>query len=77
MEAPTADQLIAHVKNGQWQGGQYEPAAQFMAGNMAAHIGSYSNEIELLTVLTEDGQSHTVRYHPNLGSYTEPTLQEE
>ena len=73
MEAPAAGELIVHVENGAWQGGQYEPAPQFMAGNVALKIGRYSNEVELLTVITEDGQSHTVGYDPNAGTYTEPT----
>ena len=75
MEAPVAGELIVRVENGAWQGGQYEPAAQFMAGNIALKIGAYSNEVELLTVVTEDGQSHTVGYDPNIGTYT-PTTRE-
>lgn len=73
VEAPTAGELVVHVQNGERQGGQYEPAAQFMSGNIALKIGRYSNELELLTVLTEDAQSHTVGYDPNIGTYTEPT----
>lgn len=73
VEAPVAGELIVRVENGPWQGGQYEPAAEFMAGNIALKIGAYSNEVELLTVITEDGQRHSVGYDPNIGTYTEPT----
>lgn len=73
VEAPAAGELIVRVENGAWQGGPYEPAAQFMAGNMAAKIGDYSNEVDLLTVATEDGQSYSVGFDPNSGTYTLPT----
>lgn len=75
VEAPAAGELVVHVENGAWQGGQYEPAAQFVAGNMVLRIGSYSNDIDLLTVVTEDGQSYTVQYEPDSGSYSETTRQ--
>lgn len=71
MEAPAHGELIVHVQNGAWQGGQYEPAAKFMAGNIMIKIGSYSNDLDLLTVVTEDGQSHTVEYVPEHNSYSE------
>src|SRR5699024_10574209 len=50
MEAPAHGELIVHVQNGAWQGGRYEPAAEFMAGNMMVKIGSYSSDLDLLTV---------------------------
>ena len=58
-----------HVEDGPWQGGQYEPAAQFMSSNIALKIGRYSNELETLTVITEDGQTDTVNYDPQAGTY--------
>ena len=63
-EAPRYGDLVVHVEDGPWQGGQYEPAAQFMSGNIALKIGRYSNELEALTVITEDGQTDTVNYDP-------------
>ena len=69
VEAPTFGDLVVHVENGAWQGGQFEPAASFMAGNMALKIGSYSNELETLTVITEDGQTNTVNYDSETASY--------
>lgn len=68
-EAPTYGELVVHVENGAWQGGQYEPAATFMAGNILLKIGSYSNEVATLTVVTEDGQSETVEFDPHSGTY--------
>lgn len=73
VEAPTAGELVVHVENGAWQGGPYEPAASFMAGNMMVKIGSYSSDMDLLTVITEDGQSHTVEYVPEHNSSTTTT----
>ncbi|HJF13324.1 MAG TPA: hypothetical protein K8V32_00775 [Enteractinococcus helveticum] len=73
VEAPAAGELIVRVENGAWQGGPYEPATQFMAGNMALKIGEYSNELELLTVVTEEGESYSVGFDPNSGTYTELT----
>ena len=69
VEAPTFGDLVVHIENGAWQGGQFEPAASFMAGNMALKIGSYSNELETLTVITEDGQTNTVNYDSETASY--------
>ena len=40
VEAPAAGELIVRIENGAWQGGPYEPAAQFVAGNMALKIKS-------------------------------------
>lgn len=69
VEAPSYGELIVHVEDGPWQGGQYEPAASFMSGNIALKIGRYSNEVETLTVMTEDGQTDTVQYDPHAGTY--------
>lgn len=72
VEAPAAGELVVRIENGAWQGGPYVPAAEFMAGNMMLKIGSYSNDVDYLTVITEDGDSHTVQYHPG-GGYAETT----
>jgi len=40
---------------------------------MLARIGSYSNDIDLLTVITEEGQTYTAQYDPDSGSYPETT----
>lgn len=76
VEAPAAGVLVVRIENGPWQGGPYEPAATFMAGNMMLKIGSYSNDVDLLTVITEDGQTNTVQYEPSGYSETtrEPSL---
>lgn len=72
VEAPTAGQLIVRVESGARQGRQYEPAATFMAGNMMLKISAYSNDVDLLTVITEDGQTNTVE-HVSPGGYSETT----
>lgn len=64
MEAPAAGELVVHVENGAWQGGPYEPAAPFVSSNMVLKIGSYSNDVDSLTVETENGQSYTSEYNP-------------
>ena len=70
-EAPVAGELVVRIEKGPWQGGPYEPAATFMAGNMMLKIVSYSNDVDLLTVITPDGETHTVEYAPS--GYTDTT----
>jgi len=70
---PTSIHITCEYLRCYRQGGQYEPAAQFLTSNMLARIGSYSNDIDLLTVITEEGQSYTVQYDPDSGSYAETT----
>ena len=70
-EAPVAGELVVRIEKGPWQGGPYEPAATFMAGNMMLKIASYSNDVDLLTVITPDGETHTVEYAPS--GYTDTT----
>src|SRR5699024_2476009 len=70
-EAPVAGELVVRIAKGPWQGGPYEPAATFMAGNMMLKIASYSNDVDLLTVITPDGETHTVEYAPS--GYTDTT----
>lgn len=70
VEAPDDGELVVRIEDGAWQGGPYEPAPEFMAGNMMLKIGSYSNDVDVLTVITEDGQSHSVQYEPE-GDYSD------
>ncbi|GAA4479331.1 hypothetical protein GCM10023190_22170 [Enteractinococcus fodinae] len=69
MESPAYGELVVHIEDGPWQGGQYEPAAEFVSSNMVSRIGAYSNEVATLTVITEDGQTDTVNYDPHGGTY--------